>query len=134
MVSHVDFFLFLCFQAFLERYEYTNDVGYLADGTPINRAGNNSLRPPTPPPFAASTAPPPVPPVAPVAAPVPPVAPPATTPPTSSTEVLHGVSFSYSMQKDAYADLEFLNDVGSSDSEKETAIKSKVFLFRCFFS
>ena len=117
MVSHVVFFFFVSlFPSFpTERYEYTNDVGYLADGTPINRAGNNSLRPaPTPPPFAASTAAPPVPPVAPVAPPVPPAMPPVTTPPTSSTEVLHGVSFSYSMQKDAYADLEFLNDVGSS--------------------
>eukprot|EP00438_Fugacium_kawagutii_P021932 Skav207179 [mRNA] locus=scaffold573:798500:800583:- [translate_table: standard] len=29
-----------------------------------------------------------------------------------ATEVTHGIKFSYSMQKDAYADYEFLNDVG----------------------
>ena len=27
-------------------------------------------------------------------------------------KALHGVKFDYSLQKDAYADLEFLNDVG----------------------
>ena len=27
-------------------------------------------------------------------------------------EKLHGIKFSYSLQKDAYADLEFMNDVG----------------------
>ena len=32
---------------------------------------------------------------------------------TSTAEALHGIKFSYSMQKDAYADYEFLNDVGS---------------------
>jgi hypothetical protein len=33
------------------------------------------------------------------------------------SEALHGISFSYSMQKDAYADYEFLNDVGFWDSD-----------------
>lgn len=39
------------------------------------------------------------------------------------------------MQKDAYADLEFLNDVGSSDSEKKRclSVKSKVFFCVVFF-
>ena len=36
---------------------------------------------------------------------------------TSTAEALHGISFSYSMQKDAYADYEFLNDVGFWDSD-----------------
>ena len=31
------------------------------------------------------------------------------------SEPVHGISFSYSMQKDAYADYEFLNDVGFLD-------------------
>ena len=33
------------------------------------------------------------------------------------SEPVHGISFSYSMQKDAYADYEFLNDVGFWDSD-----------------
>lgn len=37
------------------------------------------------------------------------------------------------MQKDAYADLEFLNDVGSSDSRKKPQLSRTFFLFRCFF-
>lgn len=28
------------------------------------------------------------------------------------SQVLHGIKFPYALQKDAYADLEFLNDVG----------------------
>ena len=95
----------------LDRYQYTNDVGYLADGTPISQAGNNSLHA-APPSYMQAPAPAPAPPPV---APPPPV---VTAPPVvgsytlTSQEALHGVSFSYSMQKDAYADLEFLNDVG----------------------
>eukprot|EP00435_Cladocopium_sp_Y103_P032121 s1015_g8.t1 len=61
-----------------DRYQYTNDVGYLADGTPISTAGNNSIRRTSydPPPVAA-----PAPPVA-VVAPVAPVAPAPVAPPT----------------------------------------------------
>ena len=97
-----------------DRYSYTNDVGYLADGTPISTAGNNSLpnhmatsySPPAP------VAPPPVAP--PVPAVAPPVAAPVATPvPTAYTgEPFYGIKFDYAMQKDAYADLQFLNDVG----------------------
>eukprot|EP00434_Breviolum_minutum_P018086 symbB.v1.2.015952.t1/scaffold1203.1/size131588/19 len=95
-----------------DRYQYTNDAGYLADGTPISQAGNNSLHA-APPSYMQAPAPPP-----PAPAPVAPPPPVVTAPPVvgsytlTSQEALHGVSFSYSMQKDAYADLEFLNDVG----------------------
>ena len=102
----------------LDRYQYTNDAGYLADGTPISQAGNNSLHA-APPSYMQAPAPPPPPPApAPAPAPVAPPPPVVTAPPVvgsytlTSQEALHGVSFSYSMQKDAYADLEFLNDVG----------------------
>ena len=97
-----------------DRYQYTNDVGYLADGTPISTAGNNSIRTSYDPPVA-----PPAPPVA-VAAPVAPVAPAPVAPPTpvaapipaTGGDALYGIKFDYCKQKDAYADLEFLNDVG----------------------
>ena len=95
-----------------DSFQYSNDVGYLPDGTPINKAGNNSVRNQAPAPAYSAT------PTA-VASP-PPVAPPAMAPPPpvvgsythTGTEALHGINFSYSMQKDAYADLEYLNDVG----------------------
>eukprot|EP00438_Fugacium_kawagutii_P021934 Skav207181 [mRNA] locus=scaffold573:810099:810846:- [translate_table: standard] len=83
---------------------YAAEVGYLVDGTDMRTAGNLSVQ--APPPMAAAAAP---------AAPVtpPPAAPTVTAAFTSaSTEVIHGIKFSYSMQKDAYADYEFLNDVG----------------------
>ena len=86
---------------------YSADVGYLVDGTDLLTAGNNSVRAAAAPSPAASPATPP------------PAAPPAS-PPTSvaagftstSTDTLHGIKFAYSLQKDAYVDLEFLNDVG----------------------
>ena len=97
-----------------DRYQYTNDMGYLADGTPISTAGNNSIRTSYDPPVA-----PPAPPVA-VAAPVATVAPAPVAPPTpvaasfvgSTGGALYGTKFDYCKQRDAYADLEFLNDVG----------------------
>ena len=78
---------------------YCADVGYLVDGTDLACAGNNFAK------VATTTAPP---------APVQTVAADTTVAAgfVSNAEALHGVSFSYSMQKDAYADLEFLNDVG----------------------
>ena len=133
----------------LPRAEFVNSVGYLPDGTPLNAAGNalnhpetmgpDSHAPGSPLPesfYAAATgylvdgtpmasagnlsvqAPPPA------AAPSMPAAAPATPPPaaaptsvaaaftSTAQDTLHGISFSYSMQRDAYADLEFLNDVG----------------------
>lgn len=33
----------------------------------------------------------------------------------------HGIKFSYSIQKDAYADLEFMNDVGCSEAKQAVA-------------
>eukprot|EP00913_Durusdinium_trenchii_P032608 g30523.t1 len=95
-----------------DSHEYANDVGYLPDGTPINQAGNNSLRAPAPP-YSATATPPPA-----VAPPPAAAAPPVVAPPpvvgsfTTTADALHGIKFGYSMQKDAYADLEYLNDVG----------------------
>ena len=88
---------------------YAAEVGYLVDGTDMLTAGNLSVQGGAPPVAAA----------APVSS-MPPVAAPAVTAPTpvaagftsTATEPLHGIKFSYSMQKDAYADYEFLNDVG----------------------
>ena len=88
---------------------YAADVGYLVDGTDLATAGNNSVKAAPPPTMPAA---------APVASPVaspPPVAsstPVAASFTSASTEALHGIKFSYSMQKDAYADLQYLNDVG----------------------
>ena len=84
---------------------YYADVGYLVDGTDLATAGNNSVKaapPPTMPAAAPVASPPPVASSTPVAA--------SFT--SASTEALHGIKFSYSMQKDAYADLQYLNDVG----------------------
>lgn len=36
------------------------------------------------------------------------------------SQVLHGIKFPYALQKDAYADLEFLNDVGFCAGESWT--------------
>lgn len=74
-----------------ESHEYASDEGYLPDGTPINQAGNNSLKRSSPP---VDTPPPPV------------------IGSFTSQDSHYGIKFSYSMQKDAYADLEYLNDVG----------------------
>ena len=94
---------------------YLADIGYLADGTPLATAGNNSVRqapassPPSPPPAAAaafvgSSVPAPTPMAA--------SAPPPTAAPTSQGTAMYGRKFEYSFQKDAYAELEFCNDVG----------------------
>ena len=87
----------------LPKSAYAADVGYLADGTDLLTAGNKSVKakPPVVSPVTSSQ---------PVA-----VQPVAASFASASPEALHGVKFSYSMQKDAYADLEFLNDVGVSD-------------------
>eukprot|EP00438_Fugacium_kawagutii_P001373 Skav232165 [mRNA] locus=scaffold1040:591096:593957:- [translate_table: standard] len=175
-----------------DRYTYTNDAGFLADGTPINTAGNNSVRKPAPTPPAPTPTPPAPTPAPPAPTPAansvgylpdgtamnaagnavnhpdrmqpdthvsgsplpksvysadcgyfvdgtdlefagnnyfkksvsPPVAPtsftsqiPATAPPVaasfvSSGEAFYGRQGDYSMQRDAHADFEFLNDVG----------------------
>ena len=89
---------------------YSADVGYLVDGTPMATAGNNSVKAPpvSSTPAAAPMA------SAPVAS-APPVSPPPAVAAgftSTATEALHGIKFSYSMQKDAYADLQYLNDVG----------------------
>ena len=89
----------------LPKSVYCADVGYLVDGTDLATAGNNSVKavpPPTMPAAAPVASPPPVASPTPVAA--------SFT--SASTDAMHGIKFSYSMQKDAYADLEFLNDVG----------------------
>ena len=70
-----------------ERDRYCNDCGYLPDGTPMNQAGNKSLR-------KVEKAP--------------------KVEPVAEQTPLHGINFGYAMQKDSYADLEFLNDVGCS--------------------
>ena len=36
----------------------------------------------------------------------------------------HGIKFSYSVQKDAYADLEFMNDVGYLDERDGSVLNS----------
>ncbi|CAE7849840.1 rbcL [Symbiodinium necroappetens] len=84
---------------------YLADIGYLADGTPLAAAGNNSVKgmAATPPPAAAATAAPPR-----MAS----SAPPQASTPMSQGIAMHGRKFEYSFQKDAYADLEFCNDVG----------------------
>ena len=70
-----------------ERDRYCNDCGYLPDGTPMSQVGNKSLK-------AAQAA--------------------AVPPAPELQTALHGINFGYAMQKDSYADLEFLNDVGGS--------------------
>ena len=93
----------------LPRSYYAAEVGYLVDGTDMLRAGNLSVQ------AGAASAPissMPSPASPPVAAPTP-----VAASFTSTAEALHGISFSYSMQKDAYADYEFLNDVGFWDSD-----------------
>ena len=98
----------------LPKSVYAADVGYLVDGTDLRTAGNNSVK--AAPPAAAPSMPvaPPVAAPAPVAAPTP-VAASFTS---SSADALHGIKFSYSMQKDAYADLEFVNDVGCLEKQR----------------
>ena len=91
---------------------YAADIGYLVDGTDLLTAGNNSVRAGAAP-VAATPVAPPVSSPPPVAAPVS-AAPPVATMAASGGEKLHGIQFSYSLQKDAYADLEFINDVGCS--------------------
>ena len=87
----------------LPKSVYYADAGYFADGTDLTAAGNNFAK------AAAAVASP-----APVAFPTPVVpSPPVAASFVSSTgEALYGIKFDYAMQKDAYADLEFLNDVG----------------------
>ena len=88
---------------------YAAATGYLVDGTPMASAGNLSVQ--APPPAAAPSMP-----AAAPATPPPAAAPTSVAAAFTSTaqDTLHGISFSYSMQRDAYADLEFLNDVGFS--------------------
>jgi len=77
---------------------YYADVGYLVDGTDMMWAGNLSVkegapRPPTP-----------------ASAPAPSMAAPVMG--RAGGDVRHGLGFLYSIQKDAYVDLTFGNDVG----------------------
>ncbi|CAJ1458426.1 unnamed protein product [Effrenium voratum] len=86
---------------------YAADVGYLVDGTPLNAAGNNSLK------GGAATQ----------------AAPPASSSMSSATasapqalaaaafvgfasQVRRSGGFEYSLQKDSFADLHYVNDVG----------------------
>ena len=137
-----------------DRDDYANDCGYLPDGTPINQAGNKSLRR-----QKAEAAPVAVAkakqmpskllqtdlyaalqfqttkkssvkgawasesvPTSALVTPVPTEAVAASTtelpkPAAEPVEqALHGTKFGYSLQKDAYADLEFINDVGFLDN------------------
>ena len=92
----------------LPKSHYYADVGYLVDGTDMATAGNLSVQgaapaPSIPTPVAAPS----------VAAPTPVAAPaPVSSPSAVSGDVLNGIKFKYAIQKDAHADLEFLNDVG----------------------
>ena len=91
---------------------YYADVGYLVDGTDMATAGNLSVQG-APPASSMPAAPTPVAAPPPVAAPTPVSAPPPVAAPSSvSGDVMHGIKFPYSIQKDACVDLEFLNDVG----------------------
>ncbi|CAK9050282.1 Ribulose bisphosphate carboxylase, partial [Durusdinium trenchii] len=89
-----------------ESHEYASDEGYLPDGTPINQAGNNSLKRSSPP---VDTPPPPV------------------IGSFTSQDSHYGIKFSYSMQKDAYADLEYLNDVGFAYSVQKDVYADFLF-------
>jgi len=82
---------------------YAADVGYLVDGTPLDSAGNNSVKNATavPPSTAAAPAPSPV-----VAAAF------VGSSAAPKTNVRHSIGFAYGFQRDAFADLEFSNDVG----------------------
>jgi len=85
---------------------YAAEVGYLVDGTPMATAGNLSVQAP---PVASTPA------SMPAAPPTPPPSAPTSVAAgftSTATEAVHGIKFSYSMQKDAYADYEFINDVG----------------------
>ena len=90
---------------------YAADVGYLVDGTPLATAGNNSVKgaPATPPPAAAPAS---FSPATPAASAPPMAAAPPPVPAAAQGTAIHGRKFEYSFQKDAYADLEFCNDVG----------------------
>ena len=91
---------------------YYADVGYLVDGTDMATAGNLSVQG-APPASSMPAAPAPVAAPPPVAAPTPVSAtPPVAAPSSVSGDVMHGIKFPYSIQKDACVDLEFLNDVG----------------------
>ena len=86
----------------LPKSVYYADVGYFADGTDLTAAGNNfKAAPPVafPTPAAPST-------------PVVTSTPVAASFVGSTGDALYGTKFDYCKQKDAYADLEFLNDVG----------------------
>jgi len=86
----------------LPKSVYYADVGYFADGTDLTAAGNNfKAAPPVafPTPAAPST-------------PVVTSTPVAASFVGSTGDALYGIKFDYCKQKDAYADLEFLNDVG----------------------
>ncbi|CAK8999975.1 Ribulose bisphosphate carboxylase [Durusdinium trenchii] len=81
---------------------YQADIGYFVDGTALDAAGNalnHSGSAPTSMPTVASPSP---------------AAPPAFTGSSSpvAASVRHPGGFAYSLQKDAYADLSYFNDVG----------------------
>ena len=87
----------------LPKSHYYADVGYLVDGTDMATAGNLSVQGGAPAPSMPAS----------VAAPTPVAAPaPVSSPSAVSGDVLNGIKFKYAIQKDAHADLEFLNDVG----------------------
>ena len=89
----------------LPKSHYYADVGYLVDGTDMATAGNLSVQGGAPAPSMLA----PVPAPTPVAAPAPVSSPSAVS---GDGDVLNGIKFKYAIQKDAHADLEFLNDVG----------------------
>ena len=81
---------------------YMADIGYLADGTALSTAGNNSIKTngmAAAPTFVSHSAPAPTSWAAPASG-------------TAKNTALYGRSFEYSIQRDAYADQEFTNDVG----------------------
>ena len=96
----------------LPKSVHSADVGYFADGTDLKTAGNNSVKDASASECVPTSA---------LVTPVPTeaVAPSTTELPKPAAEpaeqALHGTQFGYSLQKDAYADLEFINDVGFLD-------------------
>ena len=80
---------------------YYADVGYLVDGTDLLTAGNNSVRGGAVPPAAA-----------PAASAAPAMAASGGFAAAAGGTLLHARGFLYSVQKDAYADLAFGNDIG----------------------
>ena len=91
---------------------YAAETGYLVDGTPLELAGNaiNHMQGGGVP-AAASAPAAPAAPSMPMSSPAPVAAAPMAAG-QSTGDKFHGIKFEYSKQQDAYADLQYINDVG----------------------